>query len=68
MVYVMMVLPVLTPATTPDASATVAAAVLLLLHVPPAVALVSEIVDPGQTVDNPVISAGKASTLITVVL
>ena len=51
-----------TPVTTPVTISTVANAVLLLLHVPPAVASVSVIDKPPQTVDGPAIDTGSGST------
>lgn len=45
------------PATTPLDEPTVAAAVLLLSHVPPAIALLNEILSPLQTEVAPVIAA-----------
>jgi hypothetical protein len=42
---------------------TVAVAVLLLLHVPPVVVLVSEIAAPSQTVAGPVMAAGSGLTV-----
>lgn len=55
-----------TPVTTPPAS-TVAIAVLLLVHVPPVVVLASEVVVPTQPVADPVIAAGSAFTVTSVI-
>lgn len=46
----------------------VATEVLLLLHVPPDVAIDSAEVAPAQTLEAPVISAGSVSTVTTIVL
>jgi len=55
----MVQVPAETPVTTPDAS-TVAFAVLLLLHVPPATLLAKVVVLPEHTLAVPVIEAGVA--------
>ena len=65
-VYDIVVVPKATPVTTPVAEM-VAAAVLLLVHAPPAVVFARVIVVPGQTVDGPVIAAGIGLTLTMVV-
>ena len=50
----MVALPAATPVTTPVAAFTVAAAVLLLLHAPPAIPLLAKVVDrPAHTVAAP---------------
>jgi hypothetical protein len=54
------------PVTTPEAL-TVATAVLLLLQAPPDVAFASVVVRPTQAVSVPVIVAGSAPTVATVV-
>ena len=55
-VYVMLGVPAVTPVTTPPA--TVASAVLLLLHAPPLVASLSAVVKPVHTIAVPAIAAG----------
>jgi len=65
-VYEIVVVPVATPETTPVDDPTVAALVFELLHVPPP-ASVSDIVVPTHTEDAPVIGAGSALTVNTVV-
>jgi hypothetical protein len=55
--------PAATPVTTPVPVPTVAAAVLLLIQVPPAVASLSLIVDPAQTADGPVMGAATTPGL-----
>ncbi len=57
-----MVLPADTPVTIPVEEPIVAVPVLLLLHVPPAVASARVTVDPVFTVAVPVIAAGEAFT------
>jgi hypothetical protein len=57
-VYVMVTVPAVTPVTTPEVL--IDAFVLLLLHVPPVVVLVSVVVLPSQTVSVPVIVPGSA--------
>ena len=52
----MVAVPVLTPVTTPPLL-TVATAVLLLLHVPPVVALLRVTDEPGQVLLRPVMAA-----------
>jgi hypothetical protein len=59
--------PAVTPVTTPVPVATVAIAGLALDHVPPAVALLSVVVRPGQTINVPVIAAGAVFTVTVVV-
>jgi len=63
-VYVIVAVPPDTPLTTPDEEPTVATDVLLLLHVPPPLALLSAVVAPGHTVSVPVIAAGVDFTVI----
>lgn len=54
-----------TPVMMPVAEPAVAMAVLLLLHVPPAVASLSVMVPPlAQSVDGPVMAAGSGLTLM----
>ncbi len=53
------------PFTVPPV--TVAILVFPLLHVPPAVALVSEVVKPSQTTGVPVIAVGAGVTVTVVV-
>jgi len=65
--YVIIAVPFDTPATTPEALPIVATIALLLLHVPPASASDKVVVDPAQTVEEPVMLAGCAFTLITLV-
>ena len=62
--YEMVVVPAAIPVTTPVASM-VPAAVLLLVHVPPAVVFASAVVWPIQTVGVPVMIAGDAITVTT---
>lgn len=52
------------PFTSPPVVVTVAIAVLLLLHVPPAVRLANVIVVPAQSDDGPMMSDGDAFTVI----
>jgi hypothetical protein len=66
-VYEMRVEPVLTPVTTPDVLM-VAIPGVTELQVPPAVASVSVIVEPTQTVPGPDIDAGADGTVVTVSL
>lgn len=60
-------MPVAIPVTIPKPE-TVATAVLLLLHIPPAVASLRAIVAPAHTVVGPVIADGKGFTVTTVVM
>lgn len=57
--------PAETPVTFPEASI-VARDVFELLHVPPAVASVSEMIDPTQTLVLPDIAAGKGFTVTVI--
>jgi hypothetical protein len=57
--------PVATPETIPEPVPTVATDVLLLLHIPPGLASVKEVVDPTQTEVIPVI--GAAAELMVIV-
>ena len=61
--------PAVIPATTPVAL-TLAMAALLLLHVPPVVALVNVMVEPAHTVDGPLMmpAVGVRFTVSDVVL
>jgi hypothetical protein len=61
-----MLVPAATPVTTPEVP-TVATAVLLLLHVPPGVASVNEVVEPAQTDVVPVIAPTEPPTVTTTV-
>jgi hypothetical protein len=54
----MVALPVDTPVTSPLVASTEATAVLLLLHVPPVLALLSVVTTPVQTPVRPVIAGG----------
>jgi hypothetical protein len=56
--YTMVTIPDATPVTTPEDEPTIAIEVLLLLHAPPGVALLSAVVKPGQTLAVPNIAAG----------
>jgi hypothetical protein len=56
------------PVTTPEAEPTVATRLLLLLHVPPPGASVSDIVPPVHTVVAPIIADGNGLTVTTVVV
>jgi hypothetical protein len=58
--YVITDVPGITPVTTPDVRSTVAIDGLLLVHVPPAEALLSAVVEPSHTEVVPAISAGRA--------
>jgi len=55
----MVAVPAAAPVTFPEVF-TVAIAVLLLLHVPPVVALLNDVVAPGHTTVVPVIVVGSA--------
>ena len=68
-VYEMVTLPEDTPVTVP-VEPTVAMAVLLLLHTPPAVLLPSAVAAPAHRLPAPVMvpAAGNASTLIKVIV
>ena len=64
-----MVVPPFTIAVTmPVSEPTVATAVLLLLHVPPAVVSVNVVVDPAQTLVDPEIAAGDVLMVMVVVV
>jgi hypothetical protein len=65
MVYVIIEVPLDTPDTTPVPETTVAAAVVPLVHAPPAGALVSVVVLPGHTVKVP--DMGDIGFTVTVV-
>ena len=65
-VYVITEVPFATPDTIPVDVPTVAADVLLLLHVPPP-ASVNAVVEPAQTLAVPVIAEGRVLTVTTVV-
>ena len=60
-------MPANTPVTKPD-ELTVATAVLLLLHAPPVLVVLNEVVVPGHTILPPVIAAGADSTVAVIVL
>jgi hypothetical protein len=57
MVAVLVAVTVETPVTIPELGLTVAACVLLLLHVPPPVASLNETVEPAHTDNVPLICA-----------
>jgi hypothetical protein len=61
----MVTLPAETPLTTPVPAPAVATDVLLLVHVPPGVALLSVVVAPTQTVEEPGLMAGGAAITVT---
>jgi hypothetical protein len=63
--YVILAVPVATGVTTPVVAPTVAFVVLLLLHVPPEVALDSTDVLPIHMVVTPVFAPGKLFTVTT---
>ena len=63
-----MVVPAVTPYTEPVVEPTVPTAVLLLLHVPPAVPSVNVVVKPTHTVIVPVITPGNGFTVTTAVM
>ena len=63
----MTVFPEATPKTRPVVEPTVATAVLLLLHVPPATASVNANEEPTQTFEGPVTGAGIKFTVINLV-
>jgi hypothetical protein len=65
--YVIIVVPTATPISTPVPVPIVAMAALLLLHVPPAVELVSVLVVPTQVVALPAIAPGNSFTVNTAV-
>ena len=56
------------PDTVPVPEPTVAIAILLLLHVPPAIASVRSVVAPAQTFVAPLIAAGVRFTVTGVVV
>ena len=58
-------MPAVTPVTTPVAAPTLAMVVLLLVQLPPVVALESVMLLPTQTEVAPVISAGSGKTVTT---
>ena len=64
----MVVLPVLTPVTTPPPEVTVATAGVLELQVPPVEASDNVVVRPIHTFMVPVIAAGNGLTVITSML
>lgn len=66
-VYDILVTPRATPVTTPVADPTVASDGMLLLQVPPAVALVIGVVAPVQAFEEPTIAAGGGFTVIEVI-
>jgi hypothetical protein len=63
----MVVVPGIIPVTTPVALFTVATAVLLLLHVPPVMALVSVVVVPGHICVSPILVTRVFTVAIIVV-
>jgi len=64
----MVAVPVLMPVTEPVLEPTVATPVLLLLQVPPPVALLSVVLAPIHTVDDPAMADGTAFTVTAIVL
>jgi hypothetical protein len=66
-VYVITLFPAATPVTTPVVEPIVAIDALPLLHVPPVVVLVNEIVEAMHTDDGPPIAAGVVFTVTTTV-
>jgi hypothetical protein len=60
--------PVVTPYTTPATAPTVPTGRKEELHVPPLVALANVVVSPIQVLGNPVIAAGKGSTVTILVV
>jgi len=66
-VYVITVKPAAIPPTTPVVRPTVPFVGALLLHVPPVVALASDVVAPTHICDVPVIGSGDVFTVTTVV-
>ena len=63
-VYDIVVVPVPTPVTEPEDEPIVAAAVLLLAHVPPPGEHVSELEAPTHEIDDPLIAPGAIFTVI----
>jgi hypothetical protein len=63
---VIVVVPNARPETMPVELPTVAAAVLLLLHVPPKMVLLNAADEPTHTFAGPVITVGGGTTVITV--
>ena len=63
----MVVVPTLTPDTTPVAAPTVATAPLLLLHTPPLTAVLNVVVHASHTVSVPAIELGAADMVTTAV-
>jgi hypothetical protein len=66
-VYVIVTVPAFTPVTTPVAAPTLAMVVLLLVQLPPIVALESVTFKPIHTLEAPDISAGRGKTVTTLV-
>jgi hypothetical protein len=64
----MVVVPLATPVTTPVVKLMVAAAVLVLVHVPPVVLLLSAIVLPWQTIAAPVTGVSRFTITVLVVV
>ena len=62
-----MVVPALTPVTMPVEDPTTATAVLELLHVPPEVALLSDVLAPIQADRVPIMGAGNGAMVMTAV-
>ncbi len=62
-VYDIVTTPADTPFTSPPVAVTVAIALLLLLHMPPAVRLASVMVVPAQSDDGPMMAEGEAFTV-----
>lgn len=59
-------MPAATPVTEPSVTPMFATDRLLLLHVPPVTALVSDVTAPAHTLSVPEMAGGKALTLTTV--
>ena len=63
--YEIVVVPATTPVTTPVVPSTVAFDVLLRVQVPPPLGLARVVVDPSQTMEEPVIAPGVWLTVTT---
>ncbi len=63
----MLAVPAVIPDTTPVPAPTVATAVLLLLHAPPVLVVLSVVVCPTQALVLPVMAAGSGFTVATAV-
>ena len=60
--------PRVSPVTIPEEGSTDATAGALLIHVPPGTAFVSGIVNPTQTLPEPLMGAGNELTVTVVVI